>query len=287
MQRILFGAAIALIAIIGAVPSVQAQKLLDTKDWGSLSGKITLAGKLPVPENLVPRMMQNADKACCLDPKGDPKQKAEIEQMWIVDPSTRAVANVVVWVKAPAGTFFPTHKSLLKPVAKVVIDQPYCAFLPRVSVYNPVRYDEAGKLIPTGQELIIKNSAVVGHNVRAIGHPKYNQGFNRNLPPKTELNATTDLNAQQKLNPQPLPVSLQCDVHTWMAAKLFVFDHPYYAITKADGTYEIPFVPAGAKISVFAYHEGQGWVSQGGKNGDDIVIQAGKNTKDFTVHAPK
>ena len=36
-----------------------------------------------------------------------------------------------------------------------------------------------------------------------------------------------------------------------------------------------------------AYHEGQGWVSQGGKDGEDIVIKASENKRDFTVQAPK
>jgi len=286
MRRILLGAALALVALIGAVPTVHAQKLLATKDWGSLTGKVTLDGKIPDIVDLTDRMKMNADKQCCLDAKAKPEEK--VDQTWVVDPKTKAVKNVTIWVKAPKDTFFPTHEKYKERKDTVLIDQPHCAFLPRVSAYNPVRYDEkTGKLVATGQELIIRNSAVVGHNVRAIGHPKYNEGFNRNLPPKTELNATKELNAMQKLNPQHVPVTIQCDVHTWMAAKLFVFDHPYYAITKEDGSYEIPFVPAGAKISVFAYHEGQGWVSQGGKDGEDIVIQAGKNVKDFTVQAPK
>jgi hypothetical protein len=71
-----------------------------------------------------------------------------------------------------------------------------------------------------------------------------------------------------------------------MAARLFVFDHPYYAITKADGTYEIPLVPAGAEISVFAWHEGQGWVLT--NKGQAVTVEKGKKkTLDFQVkYAP-
>jgi hypothetical protein len=286
MHRIMFSAALALAAMIGAASSVHAQTLLPTKDWGSLKGKVTLEGEMPAIRDLRPLMMGHADKHCCLDPKAKKEDKGELEQMWVIDPKTKGVANVMVWIKAPKDTFFPTHKNYLTRKDHQTIDQPHCAFLPRVSAFNPVRYDEkTGKLVATGQELVIKNSAPIGHNVRAIGHPKYNEGFNRNLPPKTELNAKT-LNDTQKLNPQPLPLSIQCDIHTWMAAKLFVFDHPYYAKTNEKGEYEIPFVPAGAEVSLFAYHEGQGWVSQGSKDGEPFTIKAGPNVKDFTVKAP-
>ena len=42
MRRNLFGAAVALVALIGSVSPAHAQKMLDTKTWGSLSGKVTL-----------------------------------------------------------------------------------------------------------------------------------------------------------------------------------------------------------------------------------------------------
>jgi hypothetical protein len=121
--------------------------------------------------------------------------------------------------------------------------------------------------------------------VRAVGHPKYNAGFNRNLPPETELDALKDLQPADHLKPQLLPISLQCDIHTWMASKLFVFDHPYYALTKADGTFEIPFVPAGAEVTIMAWHEGVGWVLT--NKGKSITIEKGqKHTLDFEVKAP-
>jgi len=270
------------VALLATASQAQDLSLLKTDGWGSLSGKVTLDGTAPKNTDLADKMKIHSDKQCCLDPKALPNDKVDL--VWIVDEKTKAVANVCVWIKAPAKTFFPTHASFKAQKDTITIDQPFCAFRPRVSAFNPYRYDEAGKQIESGQTLIIKNSAPVTHNVRAVGHPKYNEGFNRNLPGKTELNASKDLPDNQKLQPQPLPVSIQCDVHTWMSAKLFVFDHPYYAITKEDGTYEIPFVPAGAEISIMAYHEGVGWLLT--KDGEKKTLKAGKNTYDFSFKAP-
>lgn len=281
MHRKLFSAvALALLGLLVDANAGRAQVKLKTNGFGSLSGKATLSGTVPAIVDLYDKMKAHADKDCCLAAKA--KLLEKIDTTWIVDPKTKAVANVMVWVKAPANTYLEIHPKLKVRKEKIVIDQPHCAFLPRVSAYNPEYFD--GKdMVKTGQELIIKNSAIAGHNVRAIGHPKYNEGFNRNLPPGTELNVTKD--PKLALVAQPLPISVQCDIHTWMAGKLFVFDHPYYALTKADGTFEIKDIPAGAQVSIMAWHEGVGWALT--NKGTPITIENGKaHTLDIELKAP-
>jgi hypothetical protein len=279
MRRILFGAAaLALLSLLVDPMASRAQEKLKTNGFGSLSGKVTLDGDIPAVVDLTEKMKIHNDKACCLDKKAMPIET--IDQTWIVDPKTKAVQNVMVWVKPPPKTYFEIHPNFMKRKETIVIDQPHCAFLPRVSAYNPVYYD-GKEMVATGQELIIKNSAVVQHNVHAVPHPKYNKEFNLVVAPKTELNVTKE----KDLKPQPLPVRVQCDFHPWMAGQLFVFDHPYYALTQADGTFEIPFVPAGAEVSIMAWHEGMGWVLT--NKGKAITIEKDKkHTLDLKVKAP-
>ena len=237
-----------------------------------MSGKVTLSGEVPAIVDLTEKMKIHPDKACCLDPKAKPFEK--LDQTWIVDPKTKAVANVVVWIKAPKDTYFPLPANFKPNKAPVVIDQPHCAFLPQVSAYNPVTIVN-GKEVETGQTVVFRNSAVVAHNIHATGHPLKNAGFNILVPPGGEIS--------KKLVPQTLPISLQCDIHTWMAAKLFVFDHPYYAITKEDGTFEIPQIPAGAEVSIIAWHEGVGWALPELGKGRAMTLKAGKNTFDIEL----
>jgi hypothetical protein len=275
MSRFLVGA-FALICLF-SLDAVQAQQKLASTGWGSLTGKVTYDGTPPVMADLTPKMMLHQDKACCLDPMAKPFEK--IEQTWVVDPKTKAVANVMVYLKAPAGFYLPTHPKLTKKPG-AVIDQPHCAFIPHVAAYNPKHYDDNGKMVDSGQTFTIKNSATVSHNTRAITQIKYNTGFNDNMPAKTE--------AVKKLNPQPLPVTILCDAHTWMNARLFVFDHPYYAITNKDGVFELPFVPAGAELIVMAHHEDVGFVlaKKDGEKliiGEKMTLKAGKNTLDFQI----
>jgi hypothetical protein len=186
----------------------------------------------------------------------------------------------------PKDTYLEIHPKYKKRKEKLEIDQPHCAFLPRVTAFNPVYFD--GKdLVPTGQQLLIKNTATVSHNIRAIGHPKYNQGFNKTLAPGTTIDVLKDLKDEEKFKPQMLPINLQCDIHTWMAAKLFVFDHPYYAVSKADGSFEIKDIPAGAEVRIIAWHEGTGWALKEGKAGRPITIEKGKkHTLDIEVSVP-
>ena len=43
-----------------------------------------------------------------------------------------------------------------------------------------------------------------------------------------------------------------------MNAKIHVFDHPYFAVTKADGSFEIANVPVGTELTVYMWHEAKG-----------------------------
>ena len=52
--------------------------------------------------------------------------------------------------------------------------------------------------------------------------------------------------------PEPF-LKFQCDVHPWMFAWVSVFDHPYFAVSAADGKFTIKNVPAG-KYTLEAVH---------------------------------
>jgi plastocyanin len=41
------------------------------------------------------------------------------------------------------------------------------------------------------------------------------------------------------------PLELSCDIHPWMAAWVFVFEHPHFAVSDADGRFRLDGVPAG------------------------------------------
>lgn len=248
---------------------------LQPTGFGSLSGKVTLDKDVPAVADLTGVMMKHADKKCCLE---GAKDIEKVDTTWVVDAKTKAVANVMVWVVAPKGKEFPIHKKYQKREEKVILDQPHCQFLPRVVAYQPY-YKEGGKVVATGQTIVFKNGADCNHNVRVIGNQVDNDGFNVTVVAKSEYTPPKE----KDLKPQKLPLEVKCDIHTWMTARIFVFDHPYYAITNEKGEFELPHVPANTDLTLMAWHEAVGYLiyrKEGDSKvaGEKMKIDDGKKT---------
>lgn len=237
---------------------------------GTLKGKITLDGAIPAYVELA-AVADAKNKSCCLAP--DDQKFQNIDQSLIVGKD-KGVANVVVMLKAASGTYFEPAESDKKREKPAVVDQPFCAFVPNVSVMFPAYYDGKG-LVPTGQELIVKNSASCPHNTKVNVDTSKNDDKNVTLKPG---GAETI-----KLNPQgDTPVTLKCDFHPWMSASIFVLDHPYGVVTGQDGTFELKNLPVGSKINVVVWHPQTGYLNEGGKAGQEIEIPAG-GTKELNL----
>jgi hypothetical protein len=126
---------------------------------------------------------------------------------------------------------------------KAVVDNRECRFEPRVQIG---RYQGA---------IEMKNSDPVFHNT--------------NLAPIANANSTTLVNVPLPLQGQSQTkklekagiVAVNCNVHEWMKAWIYVSEHPYAAVTRADGTYEITGIPAG-EYNALVWHEKLGQVSK-------------------------
>ena len=155
-----------------------------------------------------------------------------------------------------------------------MIDQPNCAFVPRSLGHFPSYFD-GPKSVATGEKLINKNSASVPHNARGLGDGLVNAGFNDLIPAGKEI--------AFELKPYRNPIPVGCNVHPWMRANIWVFDHPYFAVTKADGSFTMPIVPAGAEFTVMAWHELAGQIL--GPEGRSMALKEGTNSLDGAVKA--
>ena len=69
---------------------------------------------------------------------------------------------------------------------------------------------------------------------------------------------------------------LQSQTYRELNMHLFVFDHPYFAITKKDGSFTIPRVPAIGEVTVFAWQQDVGYLLK--KKGKKMTLKEGKNT---------
>lgn len=270
MNRLFLSAAVA--AAIGlmlpAGANAQAKKKFAATGTGTLKGTVKFDG---TPPAVVPAKMDPSNKDIAHCKKGDTD-----DPTWIVDPASKGVANVVVWVQAPAGQFFEVDTTKKCWPDKVEIDQPYCMFKPEVVTIFPTVFDGKAEK-PTGQKFFMKNSAPILHNSRIAGNALKNPPVNKNLAPAKDGKPTEE---EIKLKADTQVIKVNCDVHKWMEGYIWAFDHPFAAVTKKDGSFEIPNAPAGAELTVMYWHASFG---PRGKEFKKMTLKPGDNVIDLSV----
>jgi hypothetical protein len=117
-----------------------------------------------------------------------------------------------------------------------IIDQRNCRYVPHALA------------IRVGQTILVKNPEPVSHNVNFQGLEDANRE-NLNMPPKSVVT--------KKLVPETSVVNVGCNIHGWMKMGVMVVDHPYVAVTGADGTFELKNVKPGALVLVVRNSNGQ------------------------------
>lgn len=236
-------------------------------NWVTIKGQVTLA-KPPAELKAGSEINVTADKEHCLS-KGPLKT-----DLYDVNAKNGGLKNVVVYLRKELDPALPinapANRVISIPAAEInpalvnaksvehVIDQPCCQFEPRCLVAR------------TGDTLVVKNSAPVNHNFK---YSSNNNGEkNWNTPPGQSQKFDAALKAE------PIGFKFECNVHPWMAGKVWVFDHPYFTMTDKDGKYEIKDAPAGKYRIVYAHeggsHKGTRWYV-----GEPIEIKAGADGK--------
>jgi plastocyanin len=213
---------------------------VDPATAGTVTGKIVFTGKAPVHKKV--------------DMEEDP-QCAKLHKGPVYDDTLAvgrkgAVANAFVYIKKGL-----EGKKFEPPSDPVVIDQHGCWFGPRVLGMQ------------TGQALKAVNSDPVTHNI----HPKakINREWNQNQPEGAEP-------AIRKFSLPEVMIRVKCNIHAWMKAWIGVVDSPYFAVTGADGTFEMKNVPPGV-YTIEAWQEDLGTQEQ-----QVTLAASGKAAAEFT-----
>jgi hypothetical protein len=222
------------------------------QEWGTIKGRIVWGGD-SIPE---PAKLDTSKEPKCVAKDGGPITSEE----WVVNPKNKGVRYVCIWLRTEDDKGkLPIHPDLANIADKdkeVVIDQPCCMFEPH------------GVAIRDGQILVAKNSSKdIAHNVDWKGL-RPTQGANTLVPPGNKI--------ELQIKPSEYQITISCGIHPWMKGWVRVFDHPYFAVTDADGNFEIKNAPAG-KFRMVVWHE-TGYRNQETlKKGDPIEIKPGVN----------
>jgi plastocyanin len=148
------------------------------------------------------------------------------DDTFFVNPSTHALQNVVISIEG-------ISRGKTHPHSTVLLDNFKCHFKPRTIAAM------------VGDSYEVRNSDPVLHNT----HLRQDDItiLNVAMPPSGK-------NIKKPLS-QAGMITVNCDAHAFMKGNILVFDHPYYAVTDAEGSYRITDIPPG-KYKVKIWHDG-------------------------------
>jgi plastocyanin len=211
---------------------------LDLATTGTITGVVRFAGTPPAQTTL--QLSSSAECAALYD---GPVLAGDV----LV--AEGQVQNAIVYIAHGLG-----DRVFAVPDAPVVIDQQRCLFHPRVTAAQ------------VGQPVRFLNSDALGHNVHGV--PAEARGWNFMLPVKGASRETT-------IDTEEPAIEIKCDIHPWMTAYIGVFDHPYFAVTGADGRFTLSQVPPG-EYAVGVWHERLGMqratVTLGPQGTEDLTL---------------
>ena len=121
-----------------------------------------------------------------------------------------------------------------KPLARA----PAASRAPVTVVQRGFIFDPPVIAVVEGQGVRFTNEDSSNHNVRSA-----------DVLPRNRFNAYTGAGEEYvhrfARRPDGEPIILSCDIHEWMAGWIYVFDHPWFAVTDRHGRFRIDAVPAG------------------------------------------
>ncbi|HLX62608.1 MAG TPA: hypothetical protein VKX17_15125 [Planctomycetota bacterium] len=193
---------------------------------GTVKGVATFLGEIPEVPPIAPPYAGNANDLA-LSRQGMPPLRSE---EFVVNQDRR-VANVVVYV-SKGHERFTFDKFKLPPAASI---SKGLQFVPHVLAMK------------TGQQVQIVNQdpLMINWHLQAAKNEIWNLAVDGNSTRSLE---------KLVFDKFELGMRIQCDIYGWMRGCLCVFDHPFFAVTKEDGTFELHLPPGEFEISF--WHEG-------------------------------
>ncbi len=200
-------------------------KTVDSATAAAVKGKVVFEGAAPAAKQLSVK----GNPECAVLHTGGTIASEEL----VVNGD--ALQNAFVYVKEGLEDY-----SFTPPSEPVTIENKGCVYAPHV----------AGVMV--GQPVNFLNQDSTLHNIHS--YPKAGKAFNLGLP-------LVGMKQTKKFDTPEIMVPLKCDVHPWMLGYVGVLPHPYYAVSGADGTFELKGLPPGT-YTLEIWHEKLGTQTQ-------------------------
>jgi len=169
-----------------------------------------------------------APKPVKIDMSQDPACKGANQSETLVADGGK-LANVFVYVKEGLG-----DRAFDVPKDAVVLNQEGCRYHPHV----------LGVMV--GQNIEIKNDDPTTHNIHPT--PANNREWNESQPPKAAP-------LEKNFGREEIMLPVKCNQHPWMKMYMNVSKSPFYAVTGADGKYELKGLPPGDYTLAFVHEK--------------------------------
>ena len=198
---------------------------VDAATVGTISGTVILDGTPPPPRPII----MTAGPECAK------LHSTPLTYPSVVTGDNGALANVLVYVKSGLGNYRYDI-----PTTPATLDQVGCMYQPHVLG------------LMARQKLDIKNTDPIVHNVHPVPHE--NRAWNQSQPVGSAA-------IQTEFDNPDFAIPVLCNLHPWMRAYVFVFSHPYFAVTTKAGTFDLENVPPGT-YTIEAWQEKYGTQDQ-------------------------
>ena len=196
---------------------------LDPATLGAVSGTIQLSGKPPAPVKIDMSM----DPVCSIT-GGD-----NFSEQYVVHDGK--LANVYVYIKSGP----PAAMSATAPMpTPVVMDQVGCKYVPHVIA------------LTRGGSVEFRSSDGTMHNIHTLPVSEGSQPIDISQGPKGPPQT-------KQFNQPEIMLPVRCNNHPWMNAFINVSATPFFAVTDAEGHFNVTGLPAGT-YTLAAVHEKMG-----------------------------